>query len=81
MANGRLWEGCGPGMPGPYRAAVFLLGSLGKAAKPLRPRRLGQLPTAWGASLRGLCPRESLPTCGEVGKRSDARKGSARSRA
>ena len=31
-------------------------------AKPLRPRKLGQLPTAWGALLRGLRPRESLST-------------------
>ena len=39
-------------------------GGCGKVPKPLRPRRLGQLPTAWGAFLRGLCPRESLPSQG-----------------
>ena len=49
----------------PLQGGGVFVGQFGQgAAKPLRPRRLGQ-----------------LPTCGEVGKRSDARKGSARSRA
>ena len=26
MVYGWLWEGCGPGMPGPYRAAIFAAG-------------------------------------------------------
>ena len=30
--------------------------------KPLRPRKLGQLPAKRGAFLRELCPRESLLT-------------------
>ena len=34
-------------------------------AQPLRPRRLGHLPVR-GGFLRGLCPRESAPTGGEL---------------
>ena len=30
-------------------------------SKPLRPRKLGQLPTAWGAFLRGRSPRGKPP--------------------
>ena len=29
MVYGRLWEGCGPGMPGPYRAAIFAASGCG----------------------------------------------------
>ena len=44
MVYGRLWEGRGPGMPGPYRAAIFAAGGCGGygrsregPSKPLRP--------------------------------------------
>ena len=33
-------------------------------SKPLRPRRLGQLPTAWGAFCAGGAREESLPSQG-----------------
>ena len=43
MVYGRLWEGRGPGMPGPYRAAIFAAGGCGGygrswegPSKPLR---------------------------------------------
>ena len=31
MVYGWLWEGRGPGMPGPYRAAIFAAGGCGDA--------------------------------------------------
>ena len=44
-----------------------MLGRLREGAKsPSGLAGSGQLPTAWGAFLRGLCPRESLPSQGEV---------------
>ena len=39
MVYGRLWEGRGPGMPGPYRAAIFAAGGA------LNARRRGQDPS------------------------------------
>ena len=36
----------------------------GGAAKPLRPRKLGQLPTAWGAFCAGKARERSLPSQG-----------------
>ena len=39
MVYGWLWEGCGPGMPGPYRAAIFAAGGA------LNARRRGQDPS------------------------------------
>ena len=39
MVYGRLWEGRGPGMPGPYRAAIFAAGGV------LNARRRGQDPS------------------------------------
>ena len=41
--------------------------------KPLRPRKLGQLPTAWGAFLRGRSPREKPPLTGEVAAKQSGR--------
>ena len=38
----------------------------GEVAEPLRPHKLGQLPTSWGAFFRGRSPRESLPCQREV---------------
>ena len=37
--KGRQWQGCGPGMPGPYRAAIFAAGGA------LNARRRGQDPS------------------------------------
>ena len=39
MVYGRLWEGRGPGMPGPYRAVIFAAGGA------LNARRRGQDPS------------------------------------
>ena len=36
------------------------------AAKPLRPRRLGQLPTAWGAFCAGFAREKASSRSGEV---------------
>ena len=36
----------------------------GGVAKPLRPRKLGQLPTAWGAFCAGKARERSLPSQG-----------------
>ena len=45
MVYGRLWEGRGPGMPGPYRAAIFAAGGHGKARQsPSGLASRGQLP-------------------------------------
>ena len=41
-------------------------------SKPLRPRRLGQLPTAWGAFYAGKAREESLPCQREVPSASEA---------
>ena len=32
--NGMRWEGCGPGMPGPYRVALFVR----RGGFPIRPQ-------------------------------------------
>ena len=36
------------------------------ASKPLRPRRLGQLPTAWGAFCAGFAREKASSRSGEV---------------
>ena len=41
-------------------------------SKPLRPRKLGQLPTAWGAFCAGEARAESLPCQREVPSASEA---------
>ena len=48
----------------------------GKAAKPLRPRKLGQLPTS-GAPFARALPAQKPPHPGEVVEQSDDRRGSA----
>lgn len=57
----------------------FYLFANGEVAEPLRPRKLGQFPTSWGAFFRGLRPRKSLPLQGRWASVSDARRGSAAS--
>ena len=46
----------------------FFVGRLlmDSAAKPLRPRRLGQLPTAWGAFCAGFAREKASSRSGEV---------------
>ena len=68
MVYGWLWEGRGPGMPGPYRAAIFAAGGCGGMRAVMgRPDKAPQAllraasSPGRGAFLRGLCPRESLP--------------------
>ena len=41
-------------------------------SKPLRPRKLGQLPTAWGAFCAGEAREKSLPCQREVPSASEA---------
>ena len=41
MVCGRLWEGRGPGMPGPYRAAIFAVGGVLNARLELSRCLLG----------------------------------------
>ena len=42
---------------------------VGEAAEPLRPRRLGQLPTLWGAFCAGFARVKASSRSGEVGER------------
>ena len=37
-----------------------------KGGRPLRPRRLGQLPTSWGAFCAGKAREKASSLCGEV---------------
>ena len=37
-----------------------------KGGRPLRPRRLGQLPTSWGAFCVGKAREKASSLCGEV---------------
>ncbi len=37
-----------------------------KEGRPLRPRRLGQLPTSWGAFCAGKAREKASSLCGEV---------------
>ena len=39
---------------------------MAKGERPLRPRRLGQLPTSWGAFCAGKAREKASSLCGEV---------------
>ena len=73
MVYGWLWEGRGPGMPGPYRAAIFAAGRLrGMRAVLGRPVKappaialLGHLPCE-GRLPRGQSPRKKAPLSGQT---------------
>ena len=39
---------------------------MAKGESPLRPRRLGQLPTSWGAFCAGKAREKTSSLCGEV---------------
>ena len=54
---------------------LFRLAGSGSMAKPLRPRKLGQLPTSWGAFLAGKARAKASPYRG--GGRAPAMTGGA----
>ena len=75
MVYGRLWEGRGPGMPAPYRAAIFAAGGCGGygrsregPSKPLRPfAAAAHLHHSAGASVASGCAVSS--GCGAFASR------------
>ena len=75
MVYGRLWEGRGPGMPGPYRAAIFAAGGCGGCGRswegPSKPLRscaaAAHLHHSAGASVASGCAVSS--GCGAFASR------------